>query len=122
MAGPTPTSWAVDPTAATAARVVEGVWRLRLPLAWPGISHVNAYAVEGDGVVLFDCGAGGHPTSAQAFEPALAAAGMAPEDVTTLVATHAHSDHVGLAPWLVERSGCEVWMHPATQHVFDAIR
>jgi glyoxylase-like metal-dependent hydrolase (beta-lactamase superfamily II) len=122
MAGPTPASWAVDPEQANAALVADGVWRLRLPLAWPGISHVNAYAVEGDGVVLFDCGPGGHPTCAQALERALAAAGMLPEDVTTFVGTHAHSDHVGLAPWLVARSGCEVWMHPATAHCFDAIR
>jgi glyoxylase-like metal-dependent hydrolase (beta-lactamase superfamily II) len=122
MAGPTPASWAVDPSEASASLVTDGVWRLRLPLAWDGISHVNAYAVEGDGVVLFDCGPAGDPTCAQALEHALAQAGLAPQDVTTLVATHAHSDHVGLAPWLVERSGCEVWMHPATAHCFDAIR
>ena len=122
MAGPTPASWAVDPTEASAALVADGVWRLRLPLAWTHLTHVNAYAVEGDGVVLFDCGMAGHPTGEQALEQALAAAGLAPEDVTTLVGTHAHSDHVGLAPWLVARSGCEVWMHPATQHCFDAIR
>jgi len=122
MAGPTPASWAVDPGEASAALVADGVWRLRLPLAWAHLTHVNAYAVEGDGVVLFDCGMAGHPTGEQALEQALAAAGMTPEDVTTLVGTHAHSDHVGLAPWLVARSGCEVWMHPATQHSFDAIR
>jgi glyoxylase-like metal-dependent hydrolase (beta-lactamase superfamily II) len=123
MAGPTPASWAVDPSDASATLVAEGVWRLRLPLAWDGLSHVNAYAVAGDdSLVLFDCGAAGHPTCAQALEHALATAGLAPEDVTTLVATHAHSDHVGLAPWLVARSGCEVWLHPANQHCFDAIR
>jgi glyoxylase-like metal-dependent hydrolase (beta-lactamase superfamily II) len=122
MAGPTPSSWSVDPSEASASRAAPGVWRLRLPLAWEGISHVNAYAVEGDGVVLFDCGPAGHPTCAQALENALAQAGFAVEDVTRLVATHAHSDHVGLAPWLAQRSGCEVWMHPATQHCFDAIR
>jgi glyoxylase-like metal-dependent hydrolase (beta-lactamase superfamily II) len=122
MAGPTPASWEVDPDQANATVVAKGVWRLRLPLAWPGISHVNAYAVEGDGVVLFDCGLAGHPTCAQALERALAAAGMEPEDVTTFVGTHAHSDHVGLAPWLIARSGCEVWMHPTTGHSFDAIR
>lgn len=38
-------------------RVVPGVWRLRLPLPWPGVPHCNAWAVAaGDGVVLFDCG------------------------------------------------------------------
>ena len=34
-----------------------GVWRLRLPLPWPGVPHCNAWAVAaGDGIVLFDTG------------------------------------------------------------------
>src|SRR3954470_10109383 len=38
-------------------RVLPGVWRLRLPLPWPGVPHCNAWAVaSGHGVVLFDCG------------------------------------------------------------------
>ena len=38
-------------------RVLPGVWRLRLPLPWPGVPHCNAWAVRaGDGVVLFDTG------------------------------------------------------------------
>ncbi len=38
-------------------RVLPGVWRLRLPLPWPGVPHGNAWAVAaGDGIVLFDTG------------------------------------------------------------------
>src|SRR5262249_26982145 len=38
-------------------RVMPGVWRLRLPLPWPGVPHCNAWAVAaGDGIVLFDTG------------------------------------------------------------------
>ena len=38
-------------------RVVPGVWRLRLPLPWPGVPHGNAFAGRaGDGIVLFDTG------------------------------------------------------------------
>jgi len=38
-------------------RVLPGVWRLRLPLPYPGVPHCNAWAVAaGDGVVLFDTG------------------------------------------------------------------
>ena len=34
-------------------RVLPGVWRLRLPLPWPGVPHCNAWAVAaGDGIVL----------------------------------------------------------------------
>jgi glyoxylase-like metal-dependent hydrolase (beta-lactamase superfamily II) len=38
-------------------RVLPGVWRLRLPLPYPGVPHCNAWAVAaGDGIVLFDTG------------------------------------------------------------------
>ena len=37
-----------------------------------------------------------------------------------LVGTHAHSDHVGLAQWVIEASGCEFLMHPDTAHFYDA--
>src|SRR5450432_4567002 len=38
-------------------RVLPGVFRLRLPLPWPGVPHCNAWAVAaGDGVVLIDTG------------------------------------------------------------------
>jgi glyoxylase-like metal-dependent hydrolase (beta-lactamase superfamily II) len=32
------------------------------------------------------------------------------------VCTHAHSDHYGQASAVLERSGCELWMHPNHQH------
>jgi glyoxylase-like metal-dependent hydrolase (beta-lactamase superfamily II) len=37
------------------------------------------------------------------------------------VCTHAHSDHYGLAAPIVERAGCELWMHPNHQHMTRAI-
>ena len=38
-------------------RVLPGVWRLRLPLPWPGVPHCNAWALQaGDGIVLVDTG------------------------------------------------------------------
>ena len=40
-----------------ADRVLPGIWRLRLPLPWPGVPHVNAWALQaGDGIVLVDTG------------------------------------------------------------------
>ena len=38
-------------------KVLPGVWRLRLPLPWPGVPHCNAWALAaGDGIVLVDTG------------------------------------------------------------------
>ena len=47
MVGPPPDSWAVDADAAKAFEVADGIWRLRLPMPWPHISHANAYLLGG---------------------------------------------------------------------------
>ena len=102
-------------------RVVPGIWRLRLPLPWPGVPHCNAYAMAaGDGVVLFDCGLH-EPGSLEQLERAMAQVGLALADVRLLVCTHAHSDHYGQAASIVDASGCELWMHPADAHMRASI-
>jgi glyoxylase-like metal-dependent hydrolase (beta-lactamase superfamily II) len=70
----------------------------------------------GDGVVLFDCGLH-EPGSLAQLERAMAQCELRLEDVRLLVCTHAHSDHYGEAATIVERTGCELWMHPAYGHV-----
>jgi glyoxylase-like metal-dependent hydrolase (beta-lactamase superfamily II) len=98
-------------------RVLPGVWRLRLPLPWPGVPHCNAWALAaGDGVVLVDTGMH-EPGSMGHLERALDQVGLRLEHVRLLVCTHAHSDHYGEAATIVERTGCELWMHPAYGHV-----
>lgn len=98
-------------------RVLPGVWRLRLPLPWPGVPHVNAWAVaRGDGIVLFDTGMH-EPGSLAHLERALAQVNLRLEHVRLLVCTHAHSDHYGQAAAIVRRSGCELWMHPNAEHM-----
>jgi glyoxylase-like metal-dependent hydrolase (beta-lactamase superfamily II) len=123
MVGPPPNSWGVQPDRARAFELAPGVWQLRLPLPWPLIPHVNAYLIESsDGPMLVDCGSAGHPSHRVALAAALETAGTTVTDVRTLVATHAHSDHVGLAQWVIEQSGCEFLMHPDTGHFYDAMR
>ncbi|HVR05208.1 MAG TPA: MBL fold metallo-hydrolase [Solirubrobacteraceae bacterium] len=98
-------------------RVLPGVYRLRLPLPWPGVPHGNAWAVRrGEGIVLFDTGMH-QPGSMQELERALAMCGLAVEDVRLVVCTHAHSDHYGQAASICERAGCELWMHPKYEHM-----
>jgi glyoxylase-like metal-dependent hydrolase (beta-lactamase superfamily II) len=100
-----------------ADRVLPGVWRLRLPLPWPGVPHGNAWALSwGSGIVLVDTGIS-EPGSLQQLEYALAQAGLRLEHVRLLVCTHAHSDHYGLAGPIVDYAGCELWMHPNHEHM-----
>jgi glyoxylase-like metal-dependent hydrolase (beta-lactamase superfamily II) len=105
------------PEVPRAERVLPGVWRLRMALPWPGVPHGNAWAVASDGgIVLFDTGMGGKGRLRD-LDVALAQAGFGIEDVRLVVCTHSHTDHYGLAAPIVERAGCELWMHPAWEHV-----
>ena len=98
-------------------RVLPGVFRLRLPLPWPGVPHCNAWAVAaGDGFVLFDTGMHG-PDSLAHLERALAMCNLRLQDTRLVVCTHAHSDHCGQVATIVQRAGCEVWMHPNHEHL-----
>jgi glyoxylase-like metal-dependent hydrolase (beta-lactamase superfamily II) len=98
-------------------RVLPGVFRLRLPLPWPGVPHCNAWAVRsGDGFVLFDTGMH-QPDSFSHLERALSMCSLRLEDLRLVVCTHAHSDHYGQAATLVERTRCELWMHPNHEHM-----
>lgn len=101
-------------------RVQPGVWRLRLPLPWPGVPHCNAWAIAaGAGIVLVDTGMH-EPGSITHLERALEHVNLRIEHVRLVVVTHAHSDHAGQAMTVAERAGCEVWMHPNHAHQTDA--
>ena len=102
---------------ARADRVLPGLWRLRLPLPWRAVPHVNAYAIAaGKGVVLVDTGLH-EPGAMRQLERALDQARLRIEHVRLVVCTHAHSDHYGLAGPITAAAGCELWMHPNHEHM-----
>lgn len=102
-------------------RVFPGIFRLRLPLPWPGVPHCNAWAVRsGDGFVLFDTGMN-QPDSMENLQRALGMCELRIEETKLIVCTHAHSDHCGQAPLIAERAGCEIWMHPSHALLNDMI-
>jgi glyoxylase-like metal-dependent hydrolase (beta-lactamase superfamily II) len=97
-------------------RVISGLWRLRLPLPFPGVPHCNAWAIaRGGGIVLVDTGMH-EPGSFVELERAFAQVGLGVDQIRLVVCTHAHSDHWGQAATICDRTGCEMWMHPNHEH------
>ena len=100
-------------------RVLPGLWRLRLPLPWPGVPHCNAWAIAaGSGIVLIDTGMH-EPGSLAQLERAMDMVNLRIEHVRLLACTHAHSDHWGQAGPIMERAGCQLWLHPNHAHATD---
>lgn len=103
-----------------------GVFRLVLPLPWPGLEDVNAYLLTDEsGPTLVDCGMVLPDEEDQGWGHlvgALQATGHEPADVKRLILTHTHIDHYGLAGRLKEASGCEVWLHRDGDEELDVLR
>jgi glyoxylase-like metal-dependent hydrolase (beta-lactamase superfamily II) len=78
--------------------------RFALPFA---LDHVNIWLVaEQDGWTAIDAGLADQRTRERWQE---LAGFLAPRPVTRVLATHFHPDHMGLAGWLCERTGAELW-------------
>ncbi|WP_026974859.1 MBL fold metallo-hydrolase [Alicyclobacillus contaminans] len=94
------------------------VFRLELQTPLP-VGSVNAFVVKSaDAVVLVDCGLNHQPTR-DALVAGLAQLGVRPEDVTAVVLTHGHVDHVGAASLFQEKDvpiyalpGVQTWLQP----------
>jgi glyoxylase-like metal-dependent hydrolase (beta-lactamase superfamily II) len=117
----------VTTTTEAAPRCLEpapGIFRLVLPLPFRAVESVNAYLIrDPSGSVLVDCGVywPDEPSHGMdALEAALSACGASAGEIRTLLVTHPHIDHYGLACLLVDKTGAEVWMHPAGQLDFVA--
>ena len=94
-----------------------------MPLPFEGLDRVNAYALsDDDGITLIDCGIFQEGLGASPLEDALRASGAALTDIRRLVITHPHPDHYGLAGLLVEKTGCELWMHADARADLDVYR
>lgn len=106
----------------------DGVFRLVLPLPFPGLHEVNAYLLSDDeGDTLVDCGM--HlpesPESDHGWDDlvaALEANGSSIERIGRLILTHTHIDHYGLAARLKKETGCEVVIHADGLEELDALR
>ncbi|MEJ7930495.1 MBL fold metallo-hydrolase [Ramlibacter sp. AN1015] len=88
--------------------VAQGVWWIRLALPFR-LDHINVWAIEDEeGWTLVDTGIRGEET-VRAWERLL---GSPPFDrnLSRVIVTHMHPDHVGMAGWLCRRFGAALWI------------
>src|SRR5690606_11269683 len=91
--------------------VAPNVLRMQLPIAMPGLGHVNMYAlVDERGAAVVDPGLP-TPASWKAVKDSLRQAGLRPKHVHTVIVTHSHPDHFGGAARLARESGAQVVAH-----------
>jgi len=90
-------------------RQAVAIHRIEMPTPF-AIGSVNAFLIiEGDQRILVDCGPR-YEAAQAALLSGLKESSLAPEDVTALVLTHGHVDHVGLAR-LFQSRGVPVYSH-----------
>lgn len=81
--------------------IAPGILWARIPLPFQ-LDHVNVYLIEDDGGwAILDTGIA-HDDTRAAWE-ALFAGPLAGWNITKIIVTHYHPDHIGLAGWLCER-------------------
>ncbi len=109
-----PASWFfpdIDPLA-----VVRALEERRFPLANILFPYACLLIETGSRVILVDAGAGDWSPATGAVRARLKTAGIRPEDVDTVILTHAHFDHIGGA---VDRDGRPVF--PNASHVISEL-
>lgn len=116
--GPLLYPFAAGPAHGTVTPVAPGVHWLRMPLPFR-LDHINLWLLEdGDGWTIIDTGLATGP--AREVWAAVLAGPMRGRPVRRLLVTHFHPDHFGLAAWLMERCGCELWM-AAAEHAIAVV-
>lgn len=92
--------------------VAPGVFLIELPLP-SSLGLVNVYLIRmEDGWMLVDTGMNTEASS-EALDRAFEGLGVPWGDLRTVLLTHMHPDHIGLAPKVIQQSGARLLMHRA---------
>ncbi|MBU5674098.1 MBL fold metallo-hydrolase [Paenibacillus brevis] len=82
---------------------------VHVPMA-PPLRWINSYILQGNGeITLVDPGPRTNESIAT-WEQALGELGIQAREITSIVVTHHHPDHYGLAGYMQSRSGAKVYM------------
>ena len=107
---------ATDPSGAIpaplgAVEIAADLWQLPLPIHRHNLGGANAFLIrDTDGYLLFDCGADVAECS-EALTGQLKSLGVPFGAIHTLILSHGHGDHAGLANGFAQRSGARIVLH-----------
>ncbi len=91
--------------------ILPGIYRLQIPIPNNPLGYTNTYVLKGDNErVLIDPGTNTEE-GFNLLKSGLAEIGVAIEDITQIIITHAHGDHYGLADRVKQLSQAKVLMH-----------
>ena len=88
--------------------VAPGLRWVRVPVPGP-LKHINCWLIDdAGGVALVDTGM--NLPDARNVWKGLFRGPLAGVAVTRVIGTHLHPDHIGLAGWMCDHHGCDLWM------------
>jgi len=103
-----------SPDVGSLKKIADGVYWLRMPLPF-SLNHINLWLLaDGDGWTLVDTGLN-NEESRNTWDRVINEC-LDKLPIKRVIVTHMHPDHIGLAGWLTERFGCELWI---SQQEFD---
>ncbi len=105
------------PELSAAVELAKGVFWLRVPIPFE-LNHINVWLLDdGDSYTLVDTGINSSRTR-EAWEPLLTGQ-FGDKPIKTVIVTHFHPDHFGLAGWITERFSGQYWTSEETQERTD---
>ena len=88
-----------------------GILKMQLPIAMPGLRHVNMYGlIDNRGLAIIDVGVPG-PATWTAVKKRLKDANFKITDVHSVIVTHSHPDHFGCAGRLATEAKAQLITH-----------
>lgn len=88
---------------------INGIYLAKIPLPFP-LKWVNCYLIpDADGWAVIDTGVNYKPAQ-EAWANAFQEVNLSPQAIRSIYLTHYHPDHLGLAGWLQEQSGAQVFL------------
>ncbi len=99
-------------------QITERIHAIKIPFTIPVSPEMKvdrfafAYLVFGEKIHLIDSGVAGAESTIWEY---IKQQGREPDEISTLIFTHSHPDHIGSAKSIKNRTNCNIFAHPAEQ-------